>query len=262
MATGTQRRQWTRFFISANKGWISGGANPFYEIRTPRGDYDGVLGAGLAANGATPLMRASSPKASYAAYTAIWNSLTFDPATGGPTTYYQTCQANGVGTALTVKDVRKTLSYAGAGNASVIKGIALGAKTTTGTGSASLQKGLLYTKLVQVVATGTSSLTYKTIIGKLLQVVGTGSVSVTKSIGKTLVASGTGAASVTKRVAKTLALTATGAPTLTDVYSGFKLLQVNATGAITNFTASFIPGGVSAAIIRFRRALLTYIRRR
>jgi hypothetical protein len=170
--------------------------------------------------------------------------------------------AAGVGTALTVKGVRKTLTYSGGGTASVLKHITLGAKTATGTGSASLQKGLLYTKLVQVVATGTSTLAYKSILGKLLQVAGTGSVSVTKRIGKTLAASGTGAASVSKRVAKTLALTATGAPTLVDVYTGFKLLQVNATGAITTFTATFIPGGVSAAVIRFRRALLTYLRRR
>ena len=282
MATGTLRRQWTRFILPSHAQWpTTGGWTARYENRTPRMDHDGTLGQAMSALGKMPLMRLG-PKASYAAYTAIWNSLHFDPVVASGTTYYQTCAATATGgvtlsrvgqyrrtltaaatgTALTVKGVRKTLTAASTGTASVTKRITLGAKSVNATGTASLTKGLLYTKLVQVVATGTATMTDRVILGKLLQVVGTGTATVVKRIGKTLVAAGTGTATVSKRVSKTLLFSATGTASMTDVYTGFKLLQINATGAITSFIASFIPGGISVVAKLYRRLLLSYIRRR
>jgi len=254
MATGTQRRAWLRGFArnsASSRNWQN--------IR------DRGVGAGIATQAfySNDPLDESRPSGAHAAYRAIWDELNFDTAAGGgPVTYYQTCQAFATGTALTVKGVRKTLAHSGVGTASVLKRMTLGAKAVTGTGSVSLSKGLLYTVLVQVVATGTSTVVARTVLGRLAQVVGTGTVTLTKRIGKTLAATGTGAATVSKRVAKTLTVAATGTPSLTDKYSGFKLLQVNAVGAITTFLASFIPGGISVVAKVYRRTLLTYIRRR
>ena len=204
------------------------------------------------------------PRAVNAAYEAIWNTLVLDPVAAGGTTYYQTCASSGIGGATMSKvgSFYRTAQVAGTGTSSVLKHIATVPKTFSGTGTPTLNKGLLYTVLVQVVATGSVTTLASLVLGSLLQVTGTGTATVSKMIGKTLSSVGTGTSSLVRQIGKVLTTTAIGAPTLTDVYSGFKSFSIGATGTISSFTASFIPGGISAAAIRFRRALLGYIRRR
>lgn len=158
------------------------------------------------------------------------------------------------------KLVGKPRIFTGAGTPAIAKGVARAA-TFSGAAAVSFSKGLV--SLISRAFSGTGAVTSTRvgILGVARTYAGTAVVALTKRIGKGLSYIGTGTGALTRRIGLVLdsvgtasvALTRTSVHSLSQAFTGIGTLAAQ---------ESFIPGSFSASVIRFRRTLYRYIRRR